>query len=211
VKKFLFAVAAGFLFTAMAWADDPPVTTTAPAPTAVVGQPIIVGSTVPMTTPYTTTAPARRGLFGRLRARNTGTVMSAPVYSAPMTGGTIITTPSGVPSGVPMPMPTTTRPGGTSMIIPGGTTGLTGNPIIVAGGTSNGAVIPAGGIVTASGVVIPAGGITTSNGTVIPAGSITTTDGMIISGNGMTMPTMMTSTAPQRMGLIARMRARRGY
>jgi hypothetical protein len=210
VKKFLFAVAAGCLFAASAAAQAEGQPTTAPAPTAVQAQPIVVGSTMPMATTYTSTAPARRGLFGRLRGRSATTMMSAPVYSSPVTGGTIIAPGTISPgTGVPMPMPTTIRPGGgTSMIMPG----VTGNPIIVAGGTTSGGVIPAGGIVTSSGVVIPAGGITTSEGTVIPAGSIITSDGMIVSGNGMPTQTMMTSTTPHRMGLIGRMRARRaGY
>ena len=47
-----------------------------------------------------------------------------------------------------------------------------------------------------------------SDGTVIPAGSVITTDGTILPANNMMMPTTMNTTTG-RMGLIARIRARR--
>jgi hypothetical protein len=139
--------------------------------------------------------------------------------------------------------------GGTSMMIPGSMPAVTGSGIVLAGGTADGIVMPAGGVVTTggtgmpgtvmSGTVMPAGGVVTTGGTVMPAGTvvmsspglgITTSSGAVIPGsvampsgsvvtvgNTMTMPTGSTLTpvmvtspgGNQRMGLIARIRARR--
>jgi hypothetical protein len=217
VKTFLFAVALGCLLAAPAAAQTP-ATTTNPGQPVILGTttapPVVLGSTMPMTTSYAAPAPARRGLFGRLRGRTSAPVMTSPVYSAPLTGGTVITTPTGAPSGaVPMPMPSGTTPppgGGSSVVVPGATPGVTGTPIILAGGTTGGTVVPAGGVMTASGVVVPAGGVMTPGGTVIPAGAVVTTGGMIVPSSGsMMVMESATTTVPRRMGLIARLRARR--
>src|SRR5438067_963754 len=60
VKKFLFAVAVGFLLSATATAEEPPTTTTTPAGqptvTATTPTPVVIGSTVPMATTYATAA-----------------------------------------------------------------------------------------------------------------------------------------------------------
>jgi hypothetical protein len=199
VKRFLFAVALGCLFAANTMADPPATTTTGPvitgtSPGITVGTPVTTGPVITGTSPapVITTAPAptpRRGLFGRLRSRST----SSPVMTnAPLTTGTTTITPGVITPGtiVPTPMPPITRPnGGTSVIVPEGT----------------GAVVPTGGI-TGNGTVIPAGGIITADGRIIPAGSTIMPDGTITA-----MPAMMptTTTTTTRMGLLARLRARR--
>jgi hypothetical protein len=110
----LFLAAAGLFFAASAQADTPPATAATPA------TPVVT------TGDYTTGAPARRGLFARLRGRTmltrysytpTTTVApttAAPTTPAPMPMGKVSSdtphhTPSGVvqTSGTTAPMPTT--------------------------------------------------------------------------------------------------------
>ncbi len=91
MKRFLFAVAVVALFAAVGGAADVP---TAPAPT-----PVAVTSATPVEmVPATTAAPARRGLFSRLRNRNAGTTS----YSTPATTTTTVA-PSTVTPATPMP------------------------------------------------------------------------------------------------------------
>lgn len=85
--KKLFLAAAGLFLAASAQADTPPATTTAPA------TPVMTTGT------YVSTAPARRGLFGRFRNRTA----PAPVVTSttPMT----TTTPAAPATTTPTPMP----------------------------------------------------------------------------------------------------------
>jgi hypothetical protein len=117
MKRFLFAAAIGFLFSATASADTPPPSTAPAAP--------VVSSTVPtpMVTNTLTSSPRRMGLFARLRARNTNPMLpTSAAYTAPM----MTTTPgSTVPAPMPMTTPTT-KPSGVSSATPG----VTGAPVM---------------------------------------------------------------------------------
>jgi hypothetical protein len=137
MKRFLFAVAVVALSACAGLAEDKPATsgtTTAPA------TPVITSAT-----PVVEYAPAqtqRRGLFGRLRNRNT-TTMS---YSVPLT------TPTMAPA-TPMPMPGTTTPQPMPGIKPAG--GVSGMPGMVVQATGN---LPPGQYTTTDGMIIQIGG-----------------------------------------------------
>jgi hypothetical protein len=133
MKRFLFAVAVVALSAAAALADGQP-PTGMPTPAA----PIITAAPVVTTGPV---QPARRGLFARLRNRNTMTYSSAPVMTAPTMGGSAAPMPSIAPQPQPMPMP----------------------------GTRNGAAMMTGPVVQASGN-LPPGTYTTADGSTIQVG-----------------------------------------
>jgi hypothetical protein len=135
MKRFLFAVAVAALFACDASAQQP-----------VIGTPIAPGTPVITTAgPVIGYAPTqttqRRGLFGRLRNRNTSTMSySSPAMVAPAAiPGTIAPQPIPMPGTItPMPMPGI-RPAGA--VIP-----ATGN-------------LPPGQYTTTDGTIIQIGGI----------------------------------------------------
>ena len=196
MTRFLFAAAIAALFAVPVTADDPPVT--APAPTVVTQAQMLTLPQLPAPTVTTTTqsyVPVRRGLFARLRARNYSSTMTNTLPytpTGPVIGtGTapVISTPG---ANVPLQMPPVTTPprsGATA------TPAVTGNPVVVTGGTPNGTVVNSGGVITTPGGVVPAGGVVMSDGTIM------TTSG--------TMMTSTTTQSTQRMGILARLRARR--
>ncbi len=185
MNRFLFALTMGCVFAASIDAQQPAPATAAPAPAAVPAPVVIGGAGVtPSVMAPNYSAPARRGLFGRLRSRG----MTAPITATSSYTGGVITTPSTV-SPPPAQMPTVTpspMPRGTSAA-----PGVTGQPVVVAGAT----------MVDGTGTpVVVAGGVVPANGAVMPAAAMTTS----------TMTTaQVVNTAPRRMGLIARLRARR--
>jgi hypothetical protein len=131
VKQFFFAVAVVALSAAVSLAEDRPV---APSPTPV-GPPIITAG--PTTTYVESAQPQRRGLFGRLRNRN-----STPTYySTPA-----MTAPAPIPSATPMPPVTPPQP------MPG--VRPAGGAIIPATSTS----LPPGIYTTTDGTIIQVGG-----------------------------------------------------
>ena len=141
MKRFLFAAALVALVASVGTAQEAPAPMPAPAP-------VVITTTG---TPVVESAPAqtqRRGLFGRLRNRNSGTTTYSPATP-------VITTPAVAPSAPavippqPMPMPNTK----TGVTPTGGIVGIT----------------PTGGIVQATGN-LPAGTYTTTDGTIIQIG-----------------------------------------
>jgi len=158
MSRIMFALAVVVAFASTSTAEDKPAAAPAPAPVVVAA---------PLTSTYVpTTTSTRRGLFGRLRGRNVSTVMSA----TPAMSGTIITAPAPATT-VPATMPSTTAPKTT------GGAAVTGNPVVVAGGT-------------------------TTPGKVVPAG-------MMTPGTPVVTSEMVSTTTAKRMGLFARLRARR--
>ncbi len=119
MNRLLIAAAIGFLFAATATADPP----VAAAPATGMPAPI-VGSTVPAPMVVNTlTTPTRRGLFGRLRARNTNPMLTTTAaYSAEPT---TMTPGMAVPAPMP-PMPAPSK-SGTSSAMPS----VTGSPVVV--------------------------------------------------------------------------------
>ena len=157
MKRFLFAIATVALFAAAGVAEDQPATTppaTPPVPTA-----------APVTSyvPATQSTTARRGLFGRLRNRNTSTMSySSPVMTTPTTGA------APMPGATPMPpvAPPQAMPGtktGAMMTTPmtGGVVQATGN-------------LPAGTYTTTDGTIVQIGGTQPA----APANTTTTSRGL---------------------------------
>ncbi|MDY3563752.1 hypothetical protein R5W23_005368 [Gemmata sp. JC673] len=101
MKRFVFAGALVALAVPFTVAEEKP-TATPPAAPAVAAAPIVESAPV-----VTTAAPARRGLFGRLRNRGTTT------YAVPVTGTTVVP-----PGTVITPAPATTAPAPTPMPMP---------------------------------------------------------------------------------------------
>ena len=171
MKRFLFAVALAALFASVGTAEEKAV----PVPTTAAPVVITSGTPVVETTPAQST---RRGLFGRLRNRNSSTTSytPAPVMTAPMT----VTPQPPISTPQPMPMPGTK--------------------------TTTGAVVmpQPGGVVQASGN-LPAGTYTTTDGTVVQvAGPIMTDSGIMTAGS--VEPAQ--STQSGRRGLFGRLRSR---
>ena len=128
MKRFLCAVAAVALFAAVGVAEDQPTT----PPTVASGAPVVEYAPAAS---VTTAAPARRGLFGRLRNRNTST-MSYSATAVPMTSAVPMpSAPTPMPPVAPQPMPTI-RPTGGATVTPDG--------IVLIGGTASGATMTAG-------------------------------------------------------------------
>jgi len=146
MKRFLYAVSAAALFAAVGVADDKPV---APAPSTPAGttDTNVITSAAPVTgyAPAAQSTTTRRGLFGRLRNRNTSTMsyssptMTSPTMSAPPTGAT--------------PMPPVAPP----QAMPGTKSGAMMTPPMT------------GAVVQASGN-LPAGTYTTTDGTIVQIG-----------------------------------------
>ena len=132
MKRFLFAVAVVALSACAGSAEDKPaVVTTAPA------TPAVVGTAAPVVE-YAPAQTTRRGLFSRLRNRNTATY-SAPVMTAPVPA----TTTPVPPVAAPMPMPgskTSARPMNGQVVqatgnLPPGTYTTTDGTVVQIGGT----------------------------------------------------------------------------
>ena len=142
MKRFFFAAALVALVTSVGTAQETPTT-----PVTTPAAPIVVTTAG---TPIAEYAPAqstqRRGLFGRLRNRNSGTASyspATPVMTAPITTPTTVTPTAPITAPQPMPMPGTrtgTSPTGTiiqaSGNLPAGTYTTTDGTIIQIGGTS---------------------------------------------------------------------------
>jgi hypothetical protein len=180
MKRFLYAVALAALFASAGTAEEKVVT----SPTTAAPVVIASGSPVVESAPAQST---RRGLFGRLRNRNSGSTMNyspAPAVTVPTTA-----TPM-PPISAPQPMP-----------MPGTRTGAMMMP-------------PSGAIVQASGN-LPPGVYTTTDGTVIQIGGpatassdVITTGGPIMTDSGV-MPAGYTEPAQSgRRGLFSRLRSR---
>jgi hypothetical protein len=148
MKRIGLALAAGFGAVLVA---ATPVTADDPTPAAA---PVVVAAPTTATPVYSSdvvpATPARRGLFGRLRNRGTTTATPA-TFPAPVTGGTIITTPTPATT---VPTPATTVP-----------SPLPAKP--AAGGTVSVAPMPT--VVPASGTTpMPMTGVTTAGYTTMP-------------------------------------------
>jgi hypothetical protein len=183
MKRFVFAVVVAALSAAVGSAQDAVTVTVAPpAPVVMAG---------PVMTETVTTQPARRGLFGRLRGRNTVTMTSGtmtPMASVP-TMATPVMTPSMTPmTTTPAPMMTPGSMPAMPMQMPGS------KP---AGTAMSGPVVPATGN-------LPAGIYTTTDGTVVQIGGVMPDASMTTS---MTTTTTMTAQTARR-GLLARLRNR---
>lgn len=186
MTKFLFAVALAAVVAPFGTADEKPVTAPPVTTAPVTSGPVIVGTPGTPVVEYGPTvqsAPARRGLFGRLRNRGSSTPISG--YSTPLPSGTIAPGTIVAPAPIPMPTPGTTVP--QPMPMPGV------KPI-------------SGTVITTPGTVVVAGGPTPTTGTVIVAGNTMPAEMMM-------MPTMSTSTmtmssTPARRGLFGRLRNR---
>ncbi|AWM41973.1 hypothetical protein GobsT_68960 [Gemmata obscuriglobus] len=101
MKRFVFAGALVALAAPFTVAEEKPAATPPAAP-AVAAAPVVESAPV-----VTTAAPARRGLFGRLRNRGTTT------YAVPVTGTTVVP-----PGTVITPAPATAAPAPTPMPMP---------------------------------------------------------------------------------------------
>jgi hypothetical protein len=137
MKRFLFAVAAVVLSACAATAEDTPVTGT----TTVPGSPVIMGATPAMQ--YAPVQTQRRGLFARLRNRNTSTMS----YSTPLTTAPATVAPMPMPGTTPAPMPTP-MPG----VKPAGGVMTTGMVVPATGD------LPPGQYTTTDGMIVQIGG-----------------------------------------------------
>lgn len=178
MKRMILALAASAglaLFAVPVSADEP---ATPAKPGATVGAPVVVSES---------TVPARRGILARLRdRRNTGTMVTTPATVTPSTAA-----PSTVPS--PMPMPGVKPASGTT----------TGSTVTTAAYTTTqpartGLFSRIRNRGNSTMMVEPMPMPTTDKSKVVPASCTTTTT-----------PAMETSTTTSRMGLMARLRARR--
>ena len=135
MTRFLFAVPVLALSAAVGCADTPAATPVAPPVITTVG---------PVFAPTFSSAPAapRRGLFGRLRNRNTMTYSSAPLMAP--AAAPIITAPQ-TPPPAPAPMPGL-KPAGGMMPMTGQVVQATGN-------------LPPGIYTTTDGTVVQIGGM----------------------------------------------------
>jgi hypothetical protein len=134
MTRFLFAVPVLALSAAVGFADAP----ASGGPTAPPA--MIVGPVVAPTYSSAPARPARRGLLGRLRNRNTATYSSAPLMAAPAP----IITPPQTPAPAPAPMPGV-KPAGAMMPATGQVVQATGN-------------LPPGTYTTTDGTVVQVGG-----------------------------------------------------
>ena len=131
MKRFLFAVAVVALSACAGLAEDKPVVVgTTPAPAA----PVI--TTAAPVVEYAPAQTQRRGLFGRLRNRNTTTMTySTPTAVVPATPAA----PMPMPGLAPQPMPSIKPAGGVIIpatgSLPPGTYTATDGTIIQIGGT----------------------------------------------------------------------------
>lgn len=148
MKRFIFAVAAVALVASAGSAQETP-----PASPPVTAAPVVIGSAGPVVeaTPVTT-APARRGLFGRLRGRSSTTTAMPVTSGTVVTPGTVIT-PATPTAPVPMPMPMPGTKG--TMVTP-----TAPNGVVVAGGTvtsgTGDVLMPAMATATATTTAMPA-------------------------------------------------------
>lgn len=141
MKRFGFALAVGFLAVTAAPAQQPGTTTPQTGPAATTGS-TVVGTGTIVQSDVITTAPARRGLFSRIRNRSN---TSAPVITTIPTTGTTVPIPGAnpTPSNIPTPMPGTApapRTGTTSGV-------TTGSGVVQASGTT---VVTGEGVTTSS-------------------------------------------------------------
>lgn len=126
MSRFCLVLAAAGLLAASAAAQQPATgtTTATPVVTSIPSAPITYAYGPIESRSYATTSstPARRGLFARLRARMSGTTTSSPVYSpAPAYSSPIITAPTTAPATAPPPSAPMQMPGKMSMTMPAGT------------------------------------------------------------------------------------------
>lgn len=140
MKQFLFAAALVAASASVGFADDKPATGAAATPAT----PVVVAGT-PLVVESAPAAPARRGLFGRLRNRNTSTT----AYSTPLTTTTVpMTGAAPMPAVAPPQAMPAVKPSG-AMVVPG----------------------TLGGVVQATGT-LPAGTYTTTDGTIVQIGAM---------------------------------------
>ncbi|QJW98774.1 hypothetical protein [Frigoriglobus tundricola] len=145
MKRFLFAVAVIALFATAGVAQDKPVPTTPPAGT--VDSNVTTGAAPVTSYVPATQAPVRRGLFGRLRNRNTNTMSySSPVLTAPATG-----VPS-TPGATPMP------PVAPPQAMPGAKPGAMMTPPMTSGVVQATGNLPPGTYTTTDGTIVQVGG-----------------------------------------------------
>ncbi len=166
MKQFLFAVSLVALSASGVSAEDVPA---APAPTPVapstMSGPTLMAAPV---TEYAPAQPARRGLFGRLRNRNT-MMYSGTAMPVMMTGPTA---PTPMPPVAPTPMPGA-KSGGTTMMMPGTVVPAGGSTIVPATGN-----VPPGIYTTTDGMVVQVGGTQMSTSMSSPMTTSTTRGGL---------------------------------
>ena len=190
MNRMILALAMGSglaLYAAAPAAADEPKPATTSTPLVVSG-----------TTDVISTAPAaRRGLFGRLRDRRTGTAMTTT--SVPTTG-TIVTpttTTPGITLPTPVPMPMT-KP---TIVIPASAT-TTEVPMVTTAAYTTPARSGLFSRTRASTKVTP---VAVTAPMSMPLNAVVPASGTVT----MASPMMDATTTTARMGLIARMRARR--
>src|SRR5262245_34083030 len=202
----LVAGIGGLLLTTTAYADDPPTSSTpvvtgAPATTA--GPVIYSGGD----NSGDSTAPARRGLFGRIRRPNpySGPGYSGPGYYTTPTGGPVMTTGPAVPmlgTTIPAPMPANRSTSGPAALNAPQPLPSTGTTTSLYPGTTSGTTTPPAGTMIINGRVVPASGtITLADGKVVPAaGTNVTIDSSVLPANYYDNG----SSQPARRGLFGR-------
>ena len=175
MKRFLFAAALVALIASVGTAEEKP---TAPAPAAA---PVVISTPGTPVAEYAPAQPQRRGLFGRLRNRGTGTTTYSSAAPVATPSATTITTPTTAPT--PMPAITAPQP----MPMPG---------------TKTGSAMPMTGTVVQASGNLPAGTYTTTDGTIIQIGGTETETATA------TEPSTSMSSQSQRRGLFSRLRTR---
>jgi hypothetical protein len=200
MTRIVVALAAGiggFLLAAPAQAQAPssPSTPTTGAPIMTAG-PVMSGDVY--------TGPTRRGLFGRLRSRNTN---SGPMYNMPYPGnGAVINTPT--TTAPPLRMPATGTPSTTPSSQPVGDPAALPAPRTAPGTITSSSFYPPGTTIAPNGRVILPPGTTVVNGQVVPAsGTMVAPDGTVIPAS-YSMPSDYGPSQPVRRGLFGRLRYR---
>jgi hypothetical protein len=201
VKRIVFALAMGigaFAFASTPVIADAPAPGSQPVVTAP-GTPVVVTATSDVYTP----APARRGLFARIRDRRNAN-NNMVTYPAPVVP--VSPAPTAAPTPVPTPMPTTVSPIGGVVTGQSGVTTAnytattrTGLFSRIRNRRSSNNFVP---MTTIAPMPTP---VTTPMSAVVPASGITTATTPAPTST----PVAMTSTTTTRMGLLARIRARR--
>jgi hypothetical protein len=200
VKRIVFALAMGI--GAFAFASTP-VIADAPAPGSPVvtapGTPVVVTATSDVYTP----APARRGLFARIRdRRNANNVMTYPATVVPATPAPTVVSPTPVPTA----MPTTVSPIGGVVTGQSGVTTANYTTTTRTGLFSRIRNRRSSNFVPMTTVAPMPTPVTTPMSAVVPASGTTTATTPAPTST----PVAMANTQPTRMGLLARIRARRG-
>ena len=198
MKRIVFALAMGI--GAFAFASTP-VIADAPAPgspaVTAPGTPVVVTATSDVYTP----APARRGLFARIRdRRNANNMVTYPAPVVPVTPA-----PTAAPTPVPTPMPTTVSPIGGVVTSQSGVTTANYTTPARTGLFSRIRNRRSSNFVPMTTVAPMPTPVAVPMSAVVPASGTTT----MTTPAPTNTPVVMANTQPTRMGLLARIRARR--